>query len=74
MVFLDRSSEPPELRPYRKDVARCFMQQALYGLPQSLALQYEAIDNLLKVGVFELRYSDIDWAIRRLQTLVREGC
>jgi hypothetical protein len=73
IVFLNRRSGPPELRPYRTDVARYFMRQALYGSPESLALQYEAIDHLLKAEVFELRYDDIDWAIDRLRLLVREG-
>ena len=49
------------------------MRQALYGSPESLAVQYEAIDHLLKAEVFELRYDDIDCAIDRLQLLVREG-
>jgi hypothetical protein len=73
IVFLNRRTGPPQLRPYRKDVARYFMRQTLYGSPESLALQYEAIDHLLKIEVFELRYDDIDWAIGRLRMLVREG-
>ena len=31
---------PPELVPYRKDVARYSMRQVLYGLPETLAAQY----------------------------------
>lgn len=73
IVFLNRRTGPPQLRPYRTEVARYFMRQALYGAPESLALQYEAIDHLLKVEVFELRYNDIDWAIDRLRMLVQEG-
>jgi hypothetical protein len=73
IVFINRRPGPPQLRPYRTDVARYFMRQALYGTPQSLATQYEAIDHLLTAEIFELRYSDLDWAIDRLKTLVREG-
>jgi hypothetical protein len=74
MVFLNRrTGGPPELVPYRKDVARQFMRQALYGSVESLALQYEAIERFLAVEILELRYTDLDWAIDRLQTLVREG-
>jgi hypothetical protein len=74
IVFLNRhSGGPPQLRPYHTDVARQFMRQTLYGSPQSLALQYEAIEHLLTAQVFELRYTDLDWAVDRLQTLVREG-
>jgi hypothetical protein len=38
-----------------------------------LAVQYRAIERLLTAEVFELRYSDLDWAVDRLRTLVREG-
>jgi len=74
IVFLNRrSDDPPRLVPYRKDVARQFMRQTLYGSAESLARQYEAIERLLVGEVFELRYSELDWAIDRLRTLVREG-
>jgi hypothetical protein len=74
IVFINRRSGPPQLRQYRTDVARYFMRQALYGSPQSLATQYEAIEHLLAAEVYELQYSDLDWAIQRLQRLIREGC
>jgi hypothetical protein len=73
IVFLNRRTGPPQLRPYSTEVARYFMRQALYGSPESLAVQYDAIDHLLKAEVFELQYQDIDWAIDRLRLLVREG-
>jgi len=74
MVFLNRhSGGPPQLVPYRKDVARQFMRQTLYGSAQSLALQYAAIEQLLTAEVFELRYTDLDWAIERLRMLVQES-
>jgi hypothetical protein len=74
VVFLNRhSGTPSALVPYRKDVARYFMRQALYGSAESLAVQYQAIERLLTVDVFELRYTDLDWAVDRLQKLVRKG-
>jgi hypothetical protein len=74
MVFLNRrSGGPPELLPYRKDVARQFMRQVLYGTSETLAPQYAAIERMLTADVLELRYTDLDWAIDRLQRLVREG-
>lgn len=74
IVYLNRhSGGPPELRPYSKDVARHAMRQTLFGTPKSLAVGYEAIERLLTLDVLELRYSDLDWAIDRLQRLVREG-
>jgi hypothetical protein len=74
IVFLDRNSKgPPALTPYRKDVARYAMMQILYGLPETRGVQLETIERLLSLDVFELRYSNLDWAIERLQKLVREG-
>jgi hypothetical protein len=74
IVFLNRrTSSPPQLVPYRRDVARHFMRQVLYGPPQLLAMQYRAIERLLTADVFELRYTDLNWAVDRLRALVREG-
>jgi hypothetical protein len=72
MIFLNRRGEgPPTLQPYRKDVARYFMRRVLYGSAESLAVQYEAIERMLKAEVLELRYSDLDWAVDRLERLLR---
>jgi hypothetical protein len=49
------------------------MRQTLYGLPETQAAQYAMIERLLELDVLELRYTDLDWAIERLQKLVREG-
>jgi hypothetical protein len=74
IVFLNRHSRcPPDLVRYRKDVARYSMMQALYGLPETRAKQHATIERLLSLDVFELRYCDLDWAVQRLQKLVREG-
>ena len=74
IVFLNRHSDgPPDLVPYRKDVARYSMRQVLYGSPETLAVQYATIERLLTVDVLELRYTDLDWAVDRLQKLVQEG-
>lgn len=74
VVFLNRrAGGPPELRPYRKDVARHALRQTLFGTPDSLAISYSTIERLLTMDVLELRYTDLAWAIDRLRTLVREG-
>ena len=74
VVFLNRRLPgPPELVPYRIDVARYFMRQVLFGSAKTLAVQYAALERLLTAQVVELRYSDLDWAVHRLETLVREG-
>lgn len=74
LVFLNRQAPgEPVLVPYRKDVAREYMRQVLYGWPESLAAQYAAIERLLAADVFELHYTCVDWAVERLAKLVREG-
>jgi hypothetical protein len=74
IVFLNRhAGGPPALLPYCKTVARYAMRQTLYGLPETRALQYAMIERLLELDVLELRYTDLDWAIERLQKLVQEG-
>ncbi len=75
IVFLNRhSGGEPQLLPYRKEVARQFMRQVLFGPAESLAIQYNSIERLLSADVFELRYADLEWAMERLRKLVREGC
>jgi len=74
IVFLNRSAEGPQgLVPYRKDVARQSIRQVPFGPPKLRALKYAAIENLLTAEIFELRYTDLDWAVDRLRTLVEEG-
>lgn len=75
LVFLNRRAPgPPALVPYRKDVARHFIRQLLYGSAESLATQYATVERLLTAEVFELRYSDLDWAVQRLEGLTQQGC
>jgi hypothetical protein len=74
IVFLNRrAGNPQELVPYRQDVARQFMRQALWGSAMTRAAQYAALENLLKTEIFELRYTSIDWATHRLRALVERG-
>jgi len=74
IVFVNRySGGAQKLRPYRKDVARYAMQQTFYGLPEVRKKNNETIERLLEAEVFELRYTELDWGIDRLQRLVREG-
>jgi hypothetical protein len=73
MIFLNRrGGGPPTLQPYRKDVARYFMRRVLYGSTESLALRYETIERMLEATVLELRYTDIGWAVDRLERLLRK--
>ena len=73
LVFLNRrAGASPRLLPYRTEVARYYMRQVLYGSSESLARQYESLEHLLTAEIFELGYSDLDWAVDRLRMLVRE--
>jgi len=74
IVFLNRRAEGrATLAPCRKDVARQYIQQLLYGSEKILGPQYETIERLLAAEVFELRYRDLSWAVDRLRRMVREG-
>ncbi len=74
VVFLNRRTGGEHtLIPYRKDVARLFMRQVLMGSPVSRASQYAAVEQLLTLGVLELRYTSLEWAVERLRKLVEEG-
>lgn len=74
MVFLNRRVPgPAELLPYRKDVARQFMRQVLFGPEAGKRKHYETIESLLTCNIHELRYTHLEDAIERLRALVEEG-
>jgi hypothetical protein len=74
LVFLNRrDGDLQQLAPYRKDVARYFLRQVLFGSADSLAVQYCALERLLTAEVLELRYRELDWAVERLRALAEEG-
>jgi len=74
VVFLNRRDvEHPVLGPFSKEIARYFMQQPLFSMPEMMTTQDGMIDRLLSAPVLELRYTDLNWAIGRLSRLVREG-
>jgi hypothetical protein len=74
VVFLNRRrGHATEIVPYSKEAARDFMRKVLFGPEKSRAVQHAALERLLKVEVLELRYSDLDRAVHRMETLAREG-
>jgi hypothetical protein len=74
IVFLNRRGPgSPRLIPLSKDYARRSMCKVLYGTPELLEFQRAGIERLLTAPTFELQYSDLDWAVGRLQELVAEG-
>ena len=74
IVFLNRRQRDVEdMVRYRRDVARCYMRQNLFGTSQTRLTQHAAIERLLSAEVLELRYQSLEWAVSRLERLVREG-
>ena len=74
IVFLNRRDvEHQELVSFSSQVARYSMLQRLYSLPETLRIQSTMIDRILASGAFELRYTDLNWAIERLGRLAVEG-
>jgi len=74
IVFLKRGSTfPAQVKPYSKDVARMYMRQGVFGSSEIRDRRYASIERLLAADVFELRYSDLGSAIKRLQRLVEDG-
>ena len=60
MVFLIRKSGlTPQIVPYSKDAARQTIQETLFGLPETLARQYIAVEHLLALDVLEMHYTDL---------------
>ncbi len=70
---IDATGARAELASLPKEVAKAFILQRGIGIPEIADLQTAAVDRLLDRGVFELCYTDLDWAIERLTRLVKEG-
>jgi hypothetical protein len=73
IVFLKRNVPTQELAEFPTAVARLSMQQSAQCMPWQLQVKMEAIDGLLALGVLELRYNDLDWAVERLRVLACAG-
>lgn len=73
IVFLDRNAHKEELTPFPRAVGRMYLWQTVRCMPYESSRHLKAIDALLEVEVYELRYNSLDWAVDRLQRLVREG-
>jgi len=74
IVFLDRrGGRRNEMVPFPAEVARAYILQRGIGVPGIAAMQTAGVERLLDRGVFELKYTDLDWAIDRLAQLVKEG-
>jgi len=75
IVFLNReSSAPPRLAAFsREDAFLWFEQINGYGENKIRQEQAASLRQLLTVPVYELCYRDLDWAVNRLEALVRDG-
>jgi hypothetical protein len=75
VLFLNRRRDgrSPQLASFSRENARESMRQVLYGSEESLARQYDDIENLLTAEIFEFRYSCLDTAVDRLRRMVETG-
>jgi hypothetical protein len=71
IVFLDRrSGEQPSLDALPVNVARRYLRETLFGLPETLAVQYEVLERILAAPIHRLRYRRLGDAIALLEQLV----
>jgi len=73
IMFLNRNVRSQELVVFPTAVARMYMMQRVHCMSYQASVHAEALDHLLRVGAYELRYNDLDWAVERLGLLAREG-
>ena len=75
IVFLNRQApEPPGLRPFPKDIALQWFEQYVCCCEEGVVCAQKAsLRNLLTAEIFEMRYGDLDSAVRLLEGLVRDS-
>jgi hypothetical protein len=75
IVFLNwRELGPPRLSRFPKEKALQWFEQFIcFGEKEVRDAQKASLRNLVTAEAFELRYSDLDSAVKRLETLVRDG-
>jgi len=74
IVFLNRKNiTGPELVSFSQDVARSWIYQLPFIKIVSAHRQVKAIDSLLDLPVYELRYTDLDEAVECLNKLAGQG-
>ena len=75
IVFLNRHKPgPPALTPFSPQTAlRWFERVVTFGDHDSRKEQLLSLRWLLEVPVYELCYRDLDWAVHRVEKLVRTG-
>ena len=73
VVFLNRNVDRQELAPFPVEVAKLYMLQRASSEQELRKRQSRMFDFLLEGGAFELRYTELNWAVDRLRQLVHEG-
>lgn len=74
VIFLNRHANEDRLVPFSKQRAlRWFKQWCYTAADQALSMQYAALEHLLAVPIYELRYRDLGWAVQRLEQLAISG-
>ena len=74
IIFLNRRHvEAPGLFSFRKETALSWFKKTPLKSPMSYLAQEAAIHHLIDVEIFELRYTSLNWAVERLQTLALAG-
>ena len=75
IVFLNRREpDPPGLWSLPRELAlQYFEHHICFGEAGIRQAQRLSLENLVTANVFEMRYSDLDWAVERLETLVQDG-
>jgi len=74
VIFLNRQAGEDGLTMLSKDYALGWFKQWCYTAPdEAREIQYAALEHLLAVPIYELRYRDLGWAVRRLEQLAATG-
>ncbi len=74
IVFLDRSrGTRARVDAFPLPVARRFLRGVLFGLPDTLAIQYEVLERMITAPLHRLRYEQLDDAVALLEQLVDRG-
>ena len=74
IIFLNRhEAETPRLVSFHKEKAKFWFSQAPFRNRTHHLAQEAAIRRLVDTEIFELRYSNLEWAVERLETLASAG-
>jgi len=74
VVFLNRrAGGEQELVSYPREAAHQYMHRHLNQWAPLRCEQLVTVERIMSAQVFELRYRDLDWAIDRLDRMVREN-